>query len=82
MAFDPISARNDPPKSYVGVTPDDATVLRGYQWIFVGGDGDLVLQGENDAASATLTVTAGQVIPFGAGTVLETTTATGLVAIG
>jgi hypothetical protein len=65
---------------FPGITPSDTTLLQGYQWLRIGGAGNLVLKGSDSGAVATaaIAVTAGEYVPFGAGYVMAATTATGI----
>lgn len=80
----PIRTRDGAPATFVDVTKSDSTRLEGFQWLRIGGDGNLCLKGiETGAVACTpFAVLAGEYVPFGAGYVMSTgTTATGILGI-
>jgi hypothetical protein len=70
------------PEIFTTITPADATLLSGYQWLRIGGAGDLVVQGPWQSAPETIPVEAGEYVPFGSGYVMAATTATGIKGFG
>lgn len=78
MTGGPIIARSGPPESFVAITPSDTSFLDGYQWLYVTGAGNLVLQGRDDASGVTIAIAANTFVPFAAGLVKAATTATGI----
>lgn len=78
----PTSSRDSAPSIFMGVTPNDSTLLQGLQFLRIGGAGNLVLKSaEGPTATVTLAVTAGEYVPFGAGYVMAASTATGIVGM-
>ena len=71
-----------PARRWAAVTPHDSTNLTELpKALFIGGAGNLVAVGEDDA-TATFAVTAGQILPIRCKRVNSTsTTATGIVAL-
>lgn len=70
----------NPPTVFVTITPNDTTVLGGYQWLRCGSAGNLVLKSDLNAATAcTIVVTAGEYVPFGGGIVMTTGHSAGTV---
>lgn len=67
-------------KSWFAIEPADAVLSIIPDAIYVGGDGDLVLRGDDDE-DATFAVVAGQILPVSPAQVRAATTATGLVGL-
>lgn len=77
----PVSDSTANPTTFVAVTPNDATLLTGFQWLRVTTGGNLVLKSANNVdAVMTVPVLANEWIPFRSGYVMATnTTATGIL---
>lgn len=67
-------------KNWFAITPADSALPDVPDAIYVGGDGDLVLRGVDDA-DATFAVVAGQILPVSPTQVRTGTTATGLIGL-
>lgn len=72
-----IRTSENAPENFFAITPSDATLLQGLQYLYVVESGNLVIKGAAPgSAPRTWPVTAGQVILFGAGYVMAATDAT------
>jgi hypothetical protein len=77
------STKANAPSQFFDVTPNDAKLLEGLQWLRITGAGNLLLKSASGpTASVTIAVAAGEYVPFGAGYVMAATTATGIQAMG
>ena len=66
----------------VAITPHASDEIQETRAIMVNGDGDVVVRFAQSAADVTMTLTAGQIYPFGIIAVRDTgTTATGIVGL-
>jgi hypothetical protein len=75
------TAAGTAPVASAAVTPSDATDLTGTKYLYIGGDGNLVVKFKNDSAATTFAVTAGQMVWGNFARVMAATTATGIVAV-
>jgi|GEM_PF-3453842 len=69
------------PDTYVAITPNNSTLLKGFKELFVVTAGNLELGSVNGGTTSAFAVPAGAHIPFGAGYVRTGTTST-VVGIG
>jgi hypothetical protein len=68
-------------RSVATVTPSDSTDLTNCRALWVGGSGNLVVQGIDNNSSVTIVIpTGGVLIPIFASRVMAATTATNIVA--
>lgn len=67
-------------KNWFAITPADSALPATPDAIYVGGDGNLVLRGDDDA-DATFAVVAGQILPVSPTQVRTGTSATGLIGL-
>jgi len=75
-AVDKISSSAD----YVTITPSDSVTLSGLKGIYVGVEGNLVVQGTSNV-SVTFKVQAGQILPIAPVRVMAATTATSIIGL-